>query len=142
MGTLKAADTPRHQTDNTNAEVLAGLVNDGSADWVAEAAVRLALELGCRVHFVQVLDKHLVPDPGADADPPTFHAALRALHGHPRLSSTFEVVTGDPGPVLVERSRHAQALVIGEDGATVRSSTARCCQQHARCAVRTVPTGL
>lgn len=147
MAILKA-DTPLHVGDTTNAEVLAGLVNDGSAETVARAAVALALELGCPVHFVQVRDSALLSDVGANADPPTFHAALRALHGHPRLSSTFEVVTGDPGAVLVQRSGHAQALVIGQDapaaesGPAGRSAIALYCQEHARCAVRTVPTGL
>jgi hypothetical protein len=130
----------RHLVMNhSNREVVAGLVNDGSAAPVAIAAVALALSLGCRVRFLQVLEGSPDPEAQADSEAATFQAALQALRGHPRLPSTFEVVYGDPAAVLVARSQHARALVVGEDREDSGAETARYCQTKARCSVQTVP---
>ncbi len=130
--------TRRTGTAGSIGPVVAGLVNDGSAVGVAGAAVREAIRLGTTVHFVQVMSRTLSEADLADSDRATFSAALRALRGHPRTPSTFELVQGDPQEVLVERSRGAAVLVIGEDASTPAASVADYCLRHARCTVQTV----
>jgi nucleotide-binding universal stress UspA family protein len=124
----------------TTGEVVAGLVNDGSAQAVAEAAVAEAVRLGCDVRFVQAITSRLGADDSATADEATFHAALRALRGHSRVRCTFEAVRGDPGTVLVARSRQAAMLVVGEDRPTAKSRVAEYCQSLAACTVKLIPT--
>ncbi|QGN56810.1 universal stress protein [Nostocoides sp. HKS02] len=122
-------------------EVVAGIVNDGSAAVVAQAAVRLARELGGRVRFVQVLPDGLDDHERADAEAATFGAALRALHGRPRVQATFEAPPGDARELLVRRSRLAMALVVGQDkpGEGAQHGVAAYCQANSGCRVLVVP---
>lgn len=120
-------------------EVVAGLVNDGSAAAVARAAVAEAVRQGAAIRFVQVLSPALDAEARESADAVTFQAALRALRGHSRLRCTFEVVTGDPAVVLTSRANGSRALVVGEDRPTAETPVASHCRQHARCPVVTVP---
>jgi len=119
-------------------DVVAGLVNDGSAAGVARAAVQEAVRLGASVRFIQVIPEGTDEDDLAEADSATFGAALQALRGHPRTASTFELVQGDPQQVLVERSRRAIVLFVGADQSTSDASVADYCRRHASCAVETV----
>jgi nucleotide-binding universal stress UspA family protein len=121
--------------------VVAGIVNDGSAAVVAEAAVRLARELGGRVRFVQVLPGGLDDHERADAEAITFSTALRALRGRPRVQATFESPSGDPRELLVNRSRMAMALVVGQDKSDVgaRHDVAAYCEANSGCRVVVVP---
>jgi hypothetical protein len=96
-------------------EVVAGIVNDGSAGDVATAAVSIARQLRGRVRFVHVLPDKLTGDPRAEVESAMFSNVLRALHGQPRVQAAFEAPTGDPVKVLVERSRAAIRLVVGAD---------------------------
>ncbi len=112
------------------ADVVAGLINDGSADAVTQAAVREAARRGSRVRFVQIAPPGLDPDERQDLDRATFRSALRALRGH-RVPCSFQIVDGDPGTVLVQQSQDAALLVVGH-------GVARHSQQHARCDVLTV----
>ncbi len=121
-------------------EVIAGIVNDGSALPVARAAVHEAVTRHRAVRFVQVVSADLDAEARTEADAATFQAALTALRGHPRLRCTFEVVSGSPGRKLVERSRRATVLVIGDDRPESGTSVAAYCQRHAACSVRLVPT--
>ena len=114
--------TSRTGTTGPPGPVVAGLVNDGSAVGVARAAVREAIRLGTTVHFVQVMSQTLSEADLADADRATFSAALRALRGHPRTPSTFELVRGDPQEVLVERSRGAAVPCISTLANSARMS--------------------
>jgi len=119
--------------------VVAGLVNDGSAVRVAKAAVQEAVRLGATVRFIQVIPEGVDEDALAAADTATFRAALRALRGHPRTPSTFELVQGEPQQVLVDRSRHAAVLFVGADHSIPGAFVADYCRRHASCAVQTVP---
>lgn len=129
---------PAGLSSRISAEVVAGLVNDGSAPEVAAEAVREAAQRGAAIRFIQVLPVTMADPVGADADAATFQAAMRALRGHSRTRCTFEVATGDPQQVLVERSRTASMLVVGEDRPTSEASVAEFCQRYAACPVRTV----
>jgi hypothetical protein len=122
-------------------EVVAGLVNDGSALPVAAAAVREAVRRRLPVRFLQLVAG--VPgtghDSAAEADEATFRAGLHALHGHPRTPSTFELVIGDPATQVVARSRGAVVLVVGDHPRDERGpSLADYCRAHADCAIQTV----
>jgi hypothetical protein len=120
--------------------VVAGLVNDGSAYVVARAAAREAARRGSRVKFVQVAAAGLTDEERDDLDHATFKAALRALKGLQRVPCTFEVVDGDAGPALVERSAGAGLLVVGRDALDDGRDVARHCQANAPCDVLTVAT--
>ena len=121
-------------------DVVAGLVNDGTAYAVARAAARHAAHRGSRVKFVQVAAPGLTHEERDDLDRATFRSALRALKGLQRVPCTFEVVDGEAGPVLVEHSIGASLLVVGRDAAEPGRDVARHCQDHARCDVLTVAT--
>lgn len=134
---------PRRSTPSarlTTGEVVAGLVNDGSAEAVANAAVAEAARLGCDVRFVQAITSRLGSDDSTAADDATFHAALHALRGHSRVRCTFEAVRGDPATLLVTRSRQAALLVVGEDRAAATVKVAEHCRAWAACTVKVVPT--
>lgn len=122
-------------------EVVAGITNDGSASLVAGTAVGVARSLGGRVRFVQVLPEGLDPEERADAEAVLFGVAMGALRGQPRVQATFESPTGDPGHLLVDRSRVATALVVGRDqpGASTGHTVAAYCQTHCGCRVVVVP---
>jgi hypothetical protein len=120
------------------ADVVAGLVNDGSAYRVARAAVREAAQRGSRVKFIQVVTGGISVEERQEVDRATFRDALRALRGLPRVPCTFEVIDGDAGPELVERSVGAGLLVVGRDAAAPDRDIARHCQDHAACDVLTV----
>jgi hypothetical protein len=122
-------------------DVVAGLLNDGSAYVVARAAAREAAQRGSRVKFVQVAAPGITPEERDDVDRYTFRAALRALKGLHRVPCTFEVVVGDAGPALVERSVGAGLLVVGRDAPATERAVARHCLEYARCDVLTVTTG-
>jgi nucleotide-binding universal stress UspA family protein len=125
---------------HTTGEVIAGLVNDGSALPVARAAVREAVSRHCGVRFLQVVSADVDAEARTDADAATFQAALTALRGNPRLRCIFEVVAGTPERELVERSRRAAMLVIGDDRPEAETSVAAYCRRHAICAVQVVPS--
>lgn len=125
-----------------HAEVIAGLVNDGSARDVAAAAIQLAQRLGAGVRFIQVLPEDLSLEERADAESVTFEAALDAIRGARRRRVTFESAAGDAARTLVLRSSKAVALVVGEDRPeSERASDAvtAYCLSHARCTVHVVP---
>ena len=132
-------------TQHSGREVVAGLVNDGSAPAVAAEAVRLANQHESSIRFVQVVPSELDSLERADAETATFAAGLHALrHGRHR-GATFESPVGDPGRLLVDRSARAIALVIGEDrmggpeAATGEDATVGAyCVAHARCPVHVV----
>lgn len=118
-------------------DVVAGLLNNGSAAAVAKAAVREAVARGARVRFLQALREGLSPEERASADEAVFSAALRALREAPRVPVTFEVAEGDAGQVFVDRSVEASVLVIGRDP-NREGGVAAYCLSHARCDVLTV----
>ena len=130
-----------HDARRPAPDVVAGLVNDSSAYAVARAAVQEASQRGTRVKFVQVAASSLTPEERDDLDRATFRAALRALKGLQRVPCTFEVVVGDAGPALVERSAGAGLLVVGRDAPAAAPAVARHCLDHARCDVLTVANG-
>lgn len=119
-------------------DVVAGLVNDGMAAAVADAAVREAVQRAVRVRFVQVLPVGLTAEDRAEMDVAMFGVALRALHRQRRVPCTFESVDGDAAPMLVERSRDAAVLVVGRDAPDAVVRVGQYCQEHAACDVLTV----
>jgi hypothetical protein len=131
---------PTPDPDPAVREVVAGVVNDGSAAAVAAAAVRIARELRGRVRFVQVLPDTLTGDARTEAESALFSTALRALRGRPRVQATFEAPVGDPAKVLVARSRTAMRLVVGADQPHLdhEGAVAAYCLAHAGCAVDVV----
>ena len=132
---------PTPVEDSGIREVVAGVVNDGSAAAVAAAAVRIARELSGHVRFVQVLPDTLTGEARAEAESALFSTALRALRGRPRVQATFEAPAGDPGKVLVARSRTALRLVVGADQPhrDHQGTVAAYCVAHAGCTVEVVP---
>lgn len=124
-------------------DVVAGLVDGPSAARVARVAVREAVGRGTRVRFLQVLSPDSgtpVADQGGDA---TFAAALRALREAPRVPVSFETAVGEPGQVLVDRSRGAGLLVVGSGDTPELTATAVHCLEHAACDVLTArPAGV
>ena len=125
--------TPHHPRD-----VVAGLVNDGSATLVAGAAVREAVHRGTRVRFIQVLPTGLSAEDRSERDVAMFGVALRALHRQRRVPCTFETVEGDTAQTLVERSRGAAVLVLGRDSPGAVERVGQYCQEHSFCDVLTV----
>lgn len=119
-------------------DVVAGLVPGAFAAAVAKAAVREALSRGARVRFLQVLVPGATQEDRDAADEATFGAALKALREAPKVPVTFESAQGDPGLVLVDRSRHASALVICCGEPDRMSPVAAYCLEHAACDVLTV----
>ncbi len=118
--------------------VVVGLVNDGSARRVARAGVDYALAHGMSLSFVHVVSDVAERQGAEDVGDTTFAAVLDAMRGHGRLRCAFEVVKGDPGRVLVERSSTAGLLAIGSDTTSPGASIAAYCRLHAGCAVLTV----
>lgn len=129
----QGTQSPQHPRD-----VVAGLVNDGMAAAVADAAVREAVLRAVRVRFVQVLPVGLSSEDRAEMDVAMFGVALRALHRQRRVPCTFETVDGDAAPILVERSRDAAVLVVGRDAPDAVVRVGQYCQEHAGCDVLTV----
>lgn len=127
-----------HPARTKVSEVVAGLVNDGSARRVALAGIDHALARGMSVSFVHVVSDAAQRQGAEDLGDATFAAVLDAMRGHGRVRCAFEVVRGDPERVLVERSRTAALLVIGSDTSTSRASIAEYCRLHAGCTVLTV----
>src|SRR5450756_1257389 len=127
------AQSPNHPRD-----VVAGLVNDGMAAFVAGAAVREAVHRAARVRFIQVLPVGLSSEDRAEMDVAMFGVALRALHRQRRVPCTFETVEGDAALTLVERSRGAAVLVVGRDAPDAVYFVGKYCQEHACCDVLTV----
>jgi hypothetical protein len=134
-------------THPSGPEVVAGLVNDGSAAAVAAEAVHLANLHEASIRFVQVVPTALDSFERADAETATFAAGLHALHHGRHRGATFESPVGDPGRLLVDRSAKAIALVIGEDRATGpdapigtgdAAAVSAYCVAHARCPVHVV----
>lgn len=141
MSTLPPTASTRIET-HAAPEVVAGLVNDGSAAHVARAAVDEAVTRRCAIRFVQVLAPGLDAAAREDAGAVTFQTALVAMRGHSRLRCTFELLTGDPKQVLVQCSGRAAVLVVGADRAAPGAAVAAHCRAHATCEVRTVPVGV
>ena len=138
MTLYEAAAGPAPARSPLAGDVVAGLVHNGSAEAVARAAVREAVRRGCRVRFIQVIPPGLNEEDRADADRGTFRAALRALRGQSRVPCSFEVLEGEAGRILCERSRQAGILVIGRDLPDAVDHVAGYCQVHAECDVLTV----
>ena len=126
------------QTSHHPLDVVAGLVNDGSATLVAGAAVREAVHRGARVRFIQVLPEGLSAEDRSERDVAMFGVALRALHRQRRVPCTFETVEGDTAQTLVERSRGAAVLVVGRDLPGSDARVGQYCQEHSFCDVLTV----
>jgi hypothetical protein len=130
------------------AEVVAVLLDDGSAQAVASVAVKEAVQRHTAVRFLQVVSSARDAEGRAVAEETMFRAGLRALHGHPRTHSVFEVVPDHPVNVVRSRSKDAALVVVGVDegvsgpaNAAGRPSLADRCRGVASCPVRTVPTG-
>lgn len=130
---------PQYRGRPRTGEIVAGLVNDGSADAVARTAVAHATARRTRVRFVQVVAGDPHAEDASDADARTFEAALHALARQSRVRCTFEVVSGDPVEVLVERSTTASVLVVGRDREDGQTPIAARCLVAARCPVDVVP---
>ncbi|GAB95080.1 nucleotide-binding universal stress UspA family protein [Kineosphaera limosa] len=96
-------------------DVVAGLLDSGSAQQVARAAVQEAAARGARVRFLHVVPEGTALEEREASDSKNFTAALRALREFPRVPVTFEVAEGEPGPVFVDRSAEAGILVIAAD---------------------------
>lgn len=124
-------------TPGISRDVVAGLLNDGHAETVARVAVEEAVNRGARLRFIQVVDDGLTPEAKAAADQATFRAAVRALRGVRGIPCRFEVVVGDPTPVLLHLASAAAALVVGAQAAG--GELAHECEAHAGCPVVTVP---
>jgi hypothetical protein len=130
------------------AEVIAVLVDDGSAEAVASVAVKEAVQRHTPVRFLQVISPSRDDEGRSVAEESMFRAGLRALQGHPRTHSVFEVVRGQTLNVVRTRSRDAALVVVGVDervgepmSTAERSSLAERCRSVASCPVRTVPIG-
>ena len=126
------------QTQHHPRDVVAGLVNDGLATFVAGAAVLEAVHRGARVRFIQVLPTGLSAEERSERDVAMFGVALRALHRQRRVPCTFETVEGEVAPTLVERSRGAAVLVVGRDSPDSLLRVGQYCQENASCDVLTV----
>ncbi len=122
-------------------EVVGGLVGDHCASAVATTTVRLARRLAAQVVFVQVIPEGTPDERRAELADGVLAAALTALRGQPRVRATFEYPRGDPGQLLVDRSRGALALVVGEDRpdeSAVKGQVADYCRTRASCHVHVV----
>ncbi|MDO5626951.1 MAG: universal stress protein [Mobilicoccus sp.] len=121
-------------------DVVAGMLPGPSAAKVAKTAVTEAASRGGRVRFLQVLGGNTEEKDSGEAS--TFAAALKALREVPGVPVSFEVSVGEPGRVIVERSRGAALLVIGGDDPDVVDELRDYCVEHAPCEVLTVhPAG-
>src|SRR6476469_9803881 len=80
-------------------DVVAGLVNDGSAFAVARAAAREAAHRGARVRFLQIAPAAAGEDERTEVGQATFRSALRGLRGLHQVPCAFEVVVGEPSDV-------------------------------------------
>lgn len=143
--TLHADRAPSGVLHETHApDVVAGLVHNGMAHLVALAAVREAVRRGSRVRFLQVLPAGLSDEERAGVEAALFSIAIRALHAQPRVPCTFESVVGTPATTLVEQTRHAALLVVGQDTPESHESSqvpvAEYCQEHCECGVLVVTT--
>ena len=118
-------------------DVVAGLANDGRAEGIARVAVAEARRRGARLRFLQIVSEGLTARERADADQATFRAAVRALRGFRGIPCRFELVTGDPTPVLVELARSASVIIVGEGGPW--GATAQRCRSDCDCPVIAVP---
>jgi nucleotide-binding universal stress UspA family protein len=124
------------------AEVVAVLVDDGSARAVASVAVQEAVGRDAPVRFLQVVPTYHHDEGSGLAEDRMFRAALLALHGHPRTHSVFEVVRSDPTAAVRTRSRDAALVVVGVDeerDVPEGPSLANRCRTVASCPVQTVP---
>jgi hypothetical protein len=138
--------------------VVAVLLDDGSARAVASVAVKEAVQRQAPVRFLQLVSSHNDDDGRSLAEEAMFRAGLRALHGHPRTHSVFEVVRSHPAAVVRNRSRDAALVVVAVDEpvgervgkrvgkrvyesgkAPGQRSLADRCRSVASCPVRTVP---
>jgi hypothetical protein len=122
-------------------EVIALLVNDGSAGTVAAAAVHEAVQRQAPIRFLQLVPEGYDAIARALAEEATFKVALHALHGHPRTHSVFEVVPSHESAAIRSRSRDAALIVVGVDSdgeSSPRPALARRCEQVALCPVQTV----
>ncbi len=118
---------------------MAGLVNNGSARAVAEAAIREAARIRGRVTFVRV-DTSGRPHQAIDVeDDATFRAAIEALRHGPTVPVRFERSRGRVADVLLARSSRAALLVLGEDNPHTREPVTDECTSRAGCDVVTVP---
>lgn len=121
-------------------EVVAVLGDAGTAPGVARVAVDEAAQRGVPVRFLEVIGSHVDAEGQVLTEEMLFRAGLRALRGHPRTHSVFEVVRGHVGSVVRRRSHRAVLVVVGEEGAPGRTLASRCLAA-AECPVRTVPAG-
>jgi hypothetical protein len=131
--------TDQAATDAATPEVVAGLLNDGSARAVAAAAVREARRVGGRVTFVRVLPPG-APVPPPDEVDPAFRAAVDQARHSPAVRLRFERATGPVVETLLARSAGAVALVVGEDHPDATRPVAEQCVSRARCQVVRVPS--
>ncbi len=121
------------------AEVVAVIKDDDGAGAVAGVAVQEAVTRGIPVRFLQVVPPHLDDEGCSLAEEAMFRAGLRALRGHPRTHSVFEVVRTDVPTVIRSRSQHAVLVVVGAEGGRAgRFSLAQQCATAAACPVRHV----
>jgi hypothetical protein len=120
-------------------EVLALLIDAGSAGTVASIAVKEAVARQAPVRFLQIVPAHLDDEGRSLVEESMFRAGLHALRGHPRTHSVFEVVRSHLSTVVRSRSRDAVLVVVGVDEQRVGSrSLADQCLEAARCPARIV----
>jgi hypothetical protein len=96
------------------AEVIAVLLDDGSAGPVAVVAVHEAVARQLPVRFLQVVPVGLDDEAKALTEEALFRAGLHALRGHPRTRSIFETMPTPTSRAVRARSRYAALLVVGE----------------------------
>ncbi len=116
------------------------LDDGGTAPRVARVAVDEAARRGVPVRFLEVMRGQADDEGCALTEEILFRAGLRALRGHPRTHSVFEVVRGHVGSVVRQRSHGALLLVVGEAPEGGRALVARCLTT-AECPVLTIPVG-
>lgn len=132
------ARTELRYVPGLSGDVVASLHNDGRAESIATVAVAEARRRGARLRFLQVVQDGLTPDERADADQSTFRGAVRALRGVRGIPCRFELVTGDPTAVLVDLTRSASVIIVGDDVETGVPAAAAC-RATGRCPVISVP---
>ncbi|MEI2732396.1 MAG: hypothetical protein V9G08_10435 [Dermatophilaceae bacterium] len=136
--TIDQSRTELRYVPGLSGDVVASLSNDGRAEIIARVAVAEARRRGARLRFLQVVQDGLTADERADADQSTFRGAVRALRGFRGIPCRFELVTGDPTPVLVDLSRNASVIIVGDDTET-GTHAAEACRALGSCPVISVP---
>ena len=121
-------------------EIVAWLVDDGSASAVARTAFREAAHRGGWVRFVELTPANTLASSGAEHERAAFRAVLQARDGLSPVPHSFEVAAGNLPRRLLRSSRGAALLVVGRHLHAGEDELARACRHHAPCDVLTVVT--